>query len=69
MKRHGNHIRVSTGITATEGFDGLPTLTVKKNGKVRRKYRGSSLIFSQTLTPQDKKYLESLCDDNEEVRQ
>ena len=61
IKRHGNHIRLGNGITATEGYDGnLRSLTIRKHGKRIAFYRGSSLCFSQQLTDEDKDYLLSL---------
>ena len=64
MKRHGNHIRIQKGITAKEGYDGnLPTLSIRKNGKEVKFFRGSSLEFSDPLTREDQKYLLSLAKD------
>ena len=61
MKRHGNHIRIQKGITAKEGHEGnLPTLTIRKDGKAVKFYRGSSLVFSDPLTEGDKLFLASL---------
>lgn len=61
IKRHGNHIRLGDGITAVEGMDGnLPTLSIRKNGKEMKFFRGSSLVFSSDLTAEDKCYLRSL---------
>lgn len=60
IKRHGNHIRCGKGITAVEGYDGLPTLSIRKNGKEINLYRGSSLGFSEELTNEDRDYLKSL---------
>uniref|UniRef100_A0A6M3LHZ7 Uncharacterized protein n=1 Tax=viral metagenome TaxID=1070528 RepID=A0A6M3LHZ7_9ZZZZ len=64
MKRHGNHIRIQKGITAKEGYEGnLPTLSIRKNGKEMKFYRGSSLGFSDPLTKEDQAYLASLAKD------
>lgn len=61
IKRRGNYISIAPGVTAIEGIDcGLPTLKIKKNGKIKRIYRGSSLRFSTPLTNEDKRFLESL---------
>lgn len=59
--RHGRHIRIAPSVTATEGRDGnLPTLTIRRNGKVTNRYRGSSLGFSDPLTDEDIRYLQFL---------
>lgn len=59
--RHGNHIRIGNGWTAIEKRDGnLPALQIRKNGKNVKFYRGSSLIFSDPLTMDDKKFLTTL---------
>ena len=61
IHRHGNHIRIRPGITATEGREGnMRTLTIKQDGKVIKTYRGSSLYFAHALTEDDCAYLESL---------
>jgi len=61
MKRHGNIIIIEKGLTATEGMDGnLPTLSIRRNGKQIKFYRGSSLMFCDPLTEEDKQYLASL---------
>lgn len=61
VKRHGNHIRIASGITAIEGREGgLPTLTIRKDGVIVKEYKGSSLIFLEELTDEDKSYLVSL---------
>lgn len=62
IKRRGNYISIAPGLTATEGRDcGLKTLVIKKNGKLIKKYRGSSLSFGSFLSSEDKRYLISLC--------
>lgn len=67
-RRHGNHVRVKPGVTATEGMDGnMPTLTIRKNGRIIAHYRGSSLGFSDPLTPEDCEYLQSLIPTEENI--
>lgn len=63
ITRRGRYIWLAAGLTATEGREGragLPTLTIRKKGKVVKLYRGSSLVFANNLTEEDKKYLASL---------
>jgi len=61
ITRHSNYIKIALGITATEGSDGnLPSLLVRKNGRKVAKYRGSSLVFGERLTDEDRRYLASL---------
>ena len=67
IHRHGRTIVLGNGLTATEGSDGLPTLTIRKNGKVTHRYRGSSLCFGHPLTQADKEYLITLAADSLEV--
>lgn len=68
MKRHGDHIRIQKGITAKEGYEGnLPTLSIRKNGKEVKFYRGSSLGFSNPLTDEDQKFLDSLAKEAEQT--
>lgn len=63
VRRRGRYISIDKGITATEGNECLPTLTIRKNGKIIHEYRGSSLCFSSpVLTREDKKYLVSLAE-------
>lgn len=63
IKRHGRTILLGDGLTATEGYDGnLPALTIRRNGKRVKSYRGSSLGFSRRLTDEDKQFLVSLAD-------
>ncbi len=64
IRRHGNYIRIAPGLTATEGMNGnLPSLTIRRNGKRIKYFRGSSLIFAEALTEEDKQYLVSLAYD------
>jgi hypothetical protein len=63
IRRHGNHIRIAPNITATEGHDGLPTLTIRQRGRVVNRMRGSSLVFGSPLTADDRAYLASLAED------
>ena len=62
IKRRGNYIWIAKGITAIEGTDGgLRTMKIRKNGKVVRSYRGSSLDFGiNHLSEEDQDYLASL---------
>jgi len=60
IRRNGKTILLGNGITATEGNNGLPTLTIRDNGTIIRTYRGSSLQFSHPLTDADREYLASL---------
>ena len=63
IKRHGTTILLGQGITATEGKDwNMPALKIRKDGKIIREYRGSSLYFSKKLTEEDKKYLATLAE-------
>lgn len=63
MKRHGDHIRVTKGITAKEGREGnLPTLSIRKNGKELLFFRGSSLKFSDPLTAEDQEFISNLAE-------
>ena len=63
ITRRGRYISIAPGITATEGYDGLPTLTIRNGGKITHEYRGSSLSFSfPVLTREDKEYLISLAE-------
>lgn len=66
IKRHGRTILLGQGYTATEGYEGnLPTLSIRKDGKHIKFYRGNSLVFAEKLTAEDKKYLAALVDLNE----
>lgn len=60
IKRHGKTIQLGKNRTATEGHDGLPTLVIRERGKKIKTLRGSSLVFSNPLTSDDKAYLASL---------
>jgi hypothetical protein len=64
IRRRGNHISLGQGYTAVEGMDGnMLTLTIRRNGKVIKSYRGSSLGFEAlSLSDEDKTYLKSLAD-------
>lgn len=65
ITRRGRYISIAPGITATEGYDGLPTLIIRNGGKITYEYRGSSLyISSPVLTREDKEYLISLAELN-----
>jgi hypothetical protein len=64
IKRIGNYIKLGQGRTATEGNDGLNTLTIREKGKVISRARGSSLSFSEKLTDEDKRYLAALGSDS-----
>jgi hypothetical protein len=60
-KRRGNYIEIEPGVTAIEGMDGnLPTLIIRRGGKIIKTYRGSSLVFARRLTDEDSRYLASL---------
>lgn len=63
IRRHGRLILLGQGVTAMEDYsNGLPELTIRKNGKIIHEYRGSSLIFSKPLTEEDKEYLAALAE-------
>lgn len=64
IKRRGRTILLGQGRTATEGSDGLPTLTIRDGGKVVKTMRGSSLVFARALRAGDRDYLASLGSDN-----
>ena len=64
IKRQGRTILLGQGRTATEGRDGLNTLTIRENGKVIKTLRGSSLGFGRKLSAEDKDYLAALGSDN-----
>lgn len=64
IRRHGIAIVLGGGCTAIEGVDGgLPTLRIRHNGREKKFYRGSSLIFGSKLSDEDKQYLASLAAD------
>lgn len=63
IKRHGRTILLGQDRTATEGLDGLQTLTIRDSGKVIKMLRGSSLGFGRTLSEEDKSYLAALGSD------
>ena len=63
VRRWGNHIRLGQNRTATEGRDELNRITIRENGKVISRARGSSLCFSDNLTDEDKRYLAALGSD------
>ena len=58
--RRGGYIWIAPGLTATEGYDGLPTLTIRRGGKIIKQCRGSSLGFAVPLTRGDARYLLAL---------
>lgn len=64
IKRHDYRtILLGNGYTATEGYEGnLPTLSIRKDGKCIKFCRGSSLVFSEHLTDEDKEYLITLAE-------
>jgi len=63
IRRHGITILLGQNRTATEGEDGLPTLTIRHRGKIIQYYRGSSLQFSRPFTDADRAYLAGLASD------
>ena len=63
IKRHGPTIICGNGYTATEGYDGLETLVIKKDGRFWAEFRGSSLCFATPLSVDDKATIASLIND------
>lgn len=63
IRRLGNTIILSPGLTATEGMEGnLPSLSIRKDGELFKFYRGSSLRFGDELSDEDREYLASLAE-------
>lgn len=64
IRRHGKTIILGQEYTATEDYrHNIPELIIRKNGKIVKEYRGSSLHFSRQLTEEDKMYLAYLVED------
>ena len=64
IRRRGQYIQIADGLTATEDWDGnLPTLSIRRDGKQVKFWRGSSLYFNTPLTAEDKDFLVALATD------
>lgn len=63
IRRCGTVISLGNGLTAKEGYDGVPTIEFRLRGRHVKTYRGSSLVFSERLTDEDKRYIASLASD------
>ncbi len=63
ITRRGTYIRLADGLTASENYsENLPILTIRRNGRLAKRYRASYLVFENPLTDEDRRLLAELAE-------